>query len=56
MEREGVKSEWLDRIYAPIGLDIGAQTPEEIAICVLAEIINIRRNGKAPSLSLRRRG
>lgn len=34
----GITQEQLDRIYAPIGLEIGAETPEEIAISVLAEI------------------
>ncbi len=56
LEAEGVESAWLDKIYAPIGVDIGAETPEEIAISVLAELIKIRRGGKAPSLSLRNRG
>jgi xanthine dehydrogenase accessory factor len=41
----------LDRVYAPIGLDIGAETPIEIAIGVIAEIINVYRGGRAISLS-----
>jgi xanthine dehydrogenase accessory factor len=41
----------LDRVYAPIGLDIGAETPTEIALSIIAEIINIRRGGRASSLS-----
>lgn len=56
LEAEGVEAAWLDKVYAPIGIDIGAETPEEIAISVLAELIKIRRGGKAPSLSLRNRG
>jgi xanthine dehydrogenase accessory factor len=40
-----------DRVYAPIGLDIGAETPTEIALSIIAEIINIRRGGRASSLS-----
>lgn len=39
----------LDRVYAPIGLRIGAQTPEEIALCILAEIVKVRRGGDAAS-------
>jgi xanthine dehydrogenase accessory factor len=39
----GVPAEQVDRIHAPIGLDIGAQTPEEIAVAVLAEIVAVRR-------------
>lgn len=40
---EGYSSENLNRIHAPIGLDIGAVTPEEIAISILSEIISVRR-------------
>jgi xanthine dehydrogenase accessory factor len=49
---EGVRPEWLTKIYAPIGIDIGAQTPEEISVAILAEMINVRRGGRARSLSL----
>jgi len=45
LEAEGVSREVLDRMYAPIGLDIGAQTPEEIAIAIMAEIIMVRSGG-----------
>jgi xanthine dehydrogenase accessory factor len=45
LKREGIADELLRRIYAPIGLDIGAQTPEEIALAIMAEIIMIRRGG-----------
>ena len=40
---EGVARQQLERVYAPIGLEIGAVTPEEIAVSVVAEIIGIRR-------------
>lgn len=44
LEREqGVVPEKLDRIHAPIGLNIGAQTPAEIAVCIMAEIISVQR-------------
>ena len=41
--REGFPKEDVDEIQAPIGLDIGAETPEEIAISILAELINVKR-------------
>ncbi len=43
---KGVEQELLDRVHAPIGLDIGAETPEEIAIAIMAEIISVGRGGK----------
>jgi xanthine dehydrogenase accessory factor len=39
---EGVAAEVLRRVHAPIGLDLGAVTPEEIAISILAELIAVR--------------
>jgi xanthine dehydrogenase accessory factor len=45
--REGVSREKLARVYSPIGLDIGAETPSEIAVSIVAELIRVRavRNG-----------
>jgi len=43
LRRKGVPEQQLDGIHAPIGLEINAQTPEEIAISILAEIIKVRR-------------
>jgi len=40
---EGMPPECLDRVHAPIGLEIGAVTPAEIAISILAQLIAIRR-------------
>jgi xanthine dehydrogenase accessory factor len=39
---EGIPAEHLDQIHAPIGLEIGAETPAEIAIAILAQIIAVR--------------
>ncbi|OTA40647.1 MAG: hypothetical protein A6D92_14825 [Symbiobacterium thermophilum] len=47
----GVDEEWLGRVRAPIGLDIGARTPGEIAIAVVAEVIATRRGGTGKPLS-----
>jgi xanthine/CO dehydrogenase XdhC/CoxF family maturation factor len=41
--KEGLPERLFERVYAPIGLDIGAITPEEIAIAVTAELIAARR-------------
>lgn len=41
---EGVSAEKFTRVHAPVGLEIGALTPEEIAISITAELIAIRRN------------
>ena len=39
---EGALQEKLQKVHAPIGLDIGAESPEEIAICIAAELIQVR--------------
>ena len=39
LKQEGISEELLARVNAPIGLDIGAKTPAEIAISIIAEII-----------------
>jgi xanthine dehydrogenase accessory factor len=44
LENDGYKSEEFERVYAPIGLEIGALSPEEIAVSVAAELIAVRRN------------
>ena len=45
--RDGISEESLEHVYAPIGLDLGGPTPEEIAVSILAEVIAVRRGGKA---------
>lgn len=42
----GMSAEKLDTVHTPIGLDIGAVTPEEIAIAILAELIAVKRKGR----------
>jgi len=39
---EGIKKELLDRVYAPIGIDIHSETPAEIAISIIAELIKVK--------------
>ncbi|MFC1863965.1 XdhC family protein [Thermodesulfobacteriota bacterium] len=43
LESRGVSKELLEKVHAPIGLDIKAETPEEIAVSIMAEIIMVRR-------------
>lgn len=50
LAESGYDPEKLRQVYAPIGLDIASHTPAEIAVSVIAEIINVRRGGRALSL------
>jgi len=49
---DGFPAERLERVHAPIGLDIGAVTPAEIAISIVAELVAIRRGVDTKSLSM----
>jgi xanthine dehydrogenase accessory factor len=51
---EDMPPECLDRVHAPIGLDIGAVTPAEIAISILAELIAVRRGVSTAGLAMKR--
>src|SRR6266516_5463441 len=46
--KEGIPEQLFDRVHAPVGLDIGAITPEEIAIAITAELIAVRRRVERP--------
>ncbi len=48
LEKEGIAAEKLARVYAPVGIDIGAITPEEIAVAITAELIAVRRKSESP--------
>ena len=55
MREEGAEEEKLRQVRAPIGLDIGAVSPEEVALAILAEIVAERRGGSGAPLSQWRR-
>jgi len=56
LREAGADLEKLRKVHAPVGLDIAAVTPEEVALAILAEMVAERRGGRGGSLSLRRRG
>ncbi|HLZ50410.1 MAG TPA: XdhC/CoxI family protein [Candidatus Acidoferrum sp.] len=47
LENDGYRPEEFQRVFAPMGLEIGALSPEEIAISIVAELIAIRRNAES---------
>ena len=50
LRKKGISKEVLSRVYSPIGISIGAVTPEEIALSIVCELVKIRRIGdKAPA-------
>ena len=46
--QKGFSNKDMERVHSPIGLDIGAQTPEEIAVSIAAELISVRAGKKTP--------
>lgn len=48
--RKGITAETLAKVHAPIGLDLGAKTPDEIALSIAAELLMWRRDGTGASL------
>jgi xanthine dehydrogenase accessory factor len=52
LEAAGVDGEALSRVHAPIGLDIGAETPAELALCIMAEVVAARRRRNAVTMDL----
>jgi xanthine dehydrogenase accessory factor len=55
LREKGATDEQLRKIHAPIGLDIGAVSPEEVALAIIAEIVAERRGASGGSLSAWRR-
>lgn len=55
LRESGAEEKKLEKVHAPIGLDIGAVTPEEVALAIMAEIVAVRRGGTGAPLSEWRR-
>ena len=55
LREEGAEEKELKKVRAPIGLDIGAVSPEEVAVAILAEIVAERNGGTGTPLSSWRR-
>ncbi len=51
LRAKGVSEEKLNRVHAPIGLELNAETPEEIAISIMAEVIMLRNKGTGKAMS-----
>lgn len=50
LRRQGISEEKISKVTSPIGLELNAETPEEIAISILAQIILLRRGGSGKSM------
>lgn len=50
---KGFTPDEIGRLHSPVGLDIGAETPEEIALSILSEVVHIRRRGELPAAGVR---
>ncbi|MEV6015447.1 MULTISPECIES: XdhC/CoxI family protein [unclassified Streptomyces] len=53
LREAGVPESGLSRLRSPVGLDLGARTPEEVAVSVAAEIVAVRRGGSGAPLTSR---
>jgi len=56
LEKEGVEKRSFERVFSPVGLHIGSETPEEIAVSVAAELVAVRKHLDVPSLRKALRG
>ncbi len=52
LEKAGISAEKIDRIHSPMGLELNAETPEEIAVSILAEIIMLKNDGTGMSMKV----
>jgi xanthine dehydrogenase accessory factor len=52
MEEQGVSPNKLDRVHAPVGLELNSETPEEIALSIMAEVVAQARGGTGQSMKM----
>ena len=52
LEEKGIDEKFLEKVYTPIGLDIGDETPEEIAISIMSEVLLIKNKGSLSHLRI----
>jgi xanthine dehydrogenase accessory factor len=48
--KEGIEREKLKKVFAPIGLDLGGETPEEIAFSIMSQILAVKNESTAKSM------
>jgi xanthine dehydrogenase accessory factor len=53
LAEKGLLQERLNEVFTPIGLPIGAESPEEIAVSIVSELVCVRRKGAAQARALR---
>ena len=53
LEKEGISRERLKNVFTPIGIPIGAESPDEIALSIVSELVCVRRKGPAQARDLR---
>ena len=53
LEKQGISRQHLKKVFTPIGLPIGAESPEEIALSIVSELVCVRRKGPAQAKTLR---
>jgi xanthine dehydrogenase accessory factor len=53
MEEKGFSRERLKDVFTPIGIPLGAESPEEIALSIVSELVCVHRKGKAQARVLR---
>jgi xanthine dehydrogenase accessory factor len=52
LREAGITEEKLNRVHSPVGLELNAETPEEIAVSIMAEIIQMRNGGTGQSMKI----